>query len=210
MSNAEKIQQWRDEHPGERLTAATLQNIIGTDLSDAELFGADLRDADLYRAYMPGADLRFAKLDDADLYHATLYDADFYGASLYGANMYGADLENADMRGAILYGANLDRAFVRGAALRNNRAGLLTIDGAHPYRAELVPTPYGWVLTIGCWNGTVDELRDLIAKDEGWPEATGEEIEKRRPILEAIADFCDAHIDRHAGLIDDLAKRWNS
>ena len=175
MSNADKIQQWRDEHQGETLTVTTLQNILDTDLR-----GANLRHADLHGANLPGANLR-----DADLRDANLRGADLRFANLYGADLYGADLHN-------------------------NAAGILTVDGAHPYRAELVPTPNGWILTIGCWNGIVDELRALIAQDEGWPEATGENITKRRPILEAIADFCDLHIARHNGLIDDLAKRWNS
>lgn len=210
MSNAEKIQQWRNDHPDETLTAATLQNILDTDLGDIDLSGADLSGADLRGVYMPGTDLRLADLDDADLYDAKLYAADLYRATLLGANLSHADLGGVDLRDARLNSANLLCANLDGAALQNNNAGILTVDGVHPYRAELVPTPKGWGLTIGCWNGTIDELRELIAQDRGWPEATGEDITNRRPVLETIADLCDLHIARHAGLIDDLAKRWNS
>ena len=105
---------------------------------------------------------------------------------------------------------NILNTGLHGANLRNNRAGILTIDGAHPYRAELVPTPNGWVLTIGYWKGSTDELRELIAKYEDEDAHLGEGIGENRPILKAIADFCDAHIAHHAGLIDDLAKRWAS
>ena len=68
-------------------------------------------------------------------------------------------------RGASLHGANL-----RGANLRGARWDGFIIDGLHPYRCML--TPHGWTATIGCWDGTVDDLRELIAGDQ-WPEATG-------------------------------------
>ena len=41
-----------------------------------------------------------------------------------------------------------------------------------------------------------------------WPEAQGEEIARRRPLLEALAVMCDAHITASPGVIEDLAERW--
>ena len=75
-----------------------------------------------------------------------------------------------------------------------------------------IPTPSGptvlihtggaWRLDIGCWQKhTVRELRDLIATDDGWPQATGEECARRRPILAAVADLCDAHIAYHCATL---------
>lgn len=195
MNNAEKIQQWRDEHPNARVTEQVLLDILGI----GSLEHADLTGANLQNAFLSGADLTEANLTDANLREA----------DLWGANLKHANLKHANLWRTSLWRANLRSANLKYANLHNNRAGILTVDGAHPYRVTLVPTLDGWVLVIGCWHGTIDELRALISQDEGWPEATGEEIETRRPILENIAGLCDLHIGRHAGLIDDLAKRWN-
>ena len=146
-----------------------------------DLYGANLRGANLYGVNLYGADLRWT-----DLYGANLYGVNLYGADLYGANLYGADL-----RGANLYGANM----------------LLRLDGLPSGQATLVPTWKGWHLTVGCWSGTVQDLRDLIAGTD-WPEAKGGEQDRRRPGLTLLADLCDDHIARHPNVIDDLAKRW--
>ena len=84
-----------------------------------------------------------------------------------------------------LYGANL-----RGADLHG--AGILHIDGLPSGSATLIPDPDGWVLQIGCWRGTITELREMIARDDGWPEAVGAQIVERRPMLAALADMADA------------------
>ena len=125
----------------------------------ANLSGADLRAADLYGADLYGADLR-----GANLYGADLRGADLYGADLRGANLYGADL-----RGADLYGADL-----RGANLRGARHHLLIVDGLPSGYAVHTSTPDGWWLRVGCWAGTTDQLRTLIATDSDWPEAEGD------------------------------------
>ena len=81
----------------------------------------------------------------------------------------------------------------------------------------LTPTPDGWTLTVGCWPqsagmdvATVADLRALIAGDEGWPEARGEEVARRRPLLAAVADLCDAHAAAHPAVIAKLAERWKA
>ena len=133
--------------------------------AESSLYGANLRGADLR-----GANLRGANLREADL---------------HGANLRGANLREADLRGADLYGANL-----RGADLHG--AGILHIDGLPSGSATLIPDPDGWVLQIGCWRGTITELREMIARDDGWPEAVGAQIVERRPMLAALADMADA------------------
>lgn len=182
MTNAEKIQEWRNTHPDERITAEILRGVLNLDT----LRGADLRGADLWRA-----NLRRANLRDADLQDAVLQDA---------------DLQDADLQDANLRGANL-----RGANLQNNTSGsILQIFGLYEYATCLTPTPVGWQLRVGCWTGTVAGLRDLAALDDGWPEARGEEILRRRPLLYAIADMCDTHIANHPDLIGRLAKKWGN
>ena len=165
--SAEAVHRWRTAHPGETLTANALREAL-----DVSLYWADLREADLR-----GANLSWANLRGANL----------YGADLRGANLYGADLRGARLYGANLYGANLSWASVSHPLLScDTPSGWLT----------LVPLHDHWHLRIGCWTGTTDDLRTLIAGDD-WPQAEGAEQDKRRPVLAAIADLVDAHIAYH-------------
>ena len=146
-------------------------------------------------AYLDGADLDGANLDGANLYGAYLGGANLYGANLDGANLDGADLSRANLRGANLGGANLGGANLYwanlyGANLRG--AGILHVEGLPSGTATLIPEPDGWALQIGCWRGTITELREMIACDDGWPEAVGAQIAERRPMLAALADMADA------------------
>ncbi|WP_341741333.1 pentapeptide repeat-containing protein [Trueperella pyogenes] len=187
MTNAEKIQEWRNTHPAERITAEILRGVLNLDT----LRGADLR--------------------GANLWDANLWDADLQGANLWHADLRNADLQNADLRHAELRHANLRDANLRGANLLNRNSGcILQIVGLYEYATCLTPTPGGWQLHIGCWHGTVASLRKLAAQDDGWPEAKGKEILRRRPLLYAIADMCDTHITNHQGLIEQLAKKWGT
>ena len=143
-----------------------------------------------------GANLWGADLGDADLGDADLGDADLRGANLGDANLRGANLRGADLRGANLGGANLG-----GGMPISTPSG----DG------YLLPTPDGWRINIGCWrNHTLEDLRALIADKTGWPEATGEERERRRPILAAVLTLAEAHTEYHAHLVTTLAKKWST
>ncbi|WP_461004934.1 pentapeptide repeat-containing protein [Trueperella pyogenes] len=202
MMNAKKIQAWRDAHPGGQVTVATLLEVLNLDtLQGANLWGANLRGANLWDANLWGA----------NLWDANLWDANLWDANLRGANLWDADLRGANLWGANLWDANLRGANLRGANLQGNTSGsILQIAGLHPYSAVLTPTPKGWTLRVGCWRGTPATLRELAAQDHGWPEATGEEIVRRRPLLYAIADMCETHIANHQGLIEQLAKKWGN
>ena len=112
----------------------------------------------------------------------------------------GADLRVADLSGADLSGADL----------RSVTGGVLQVTGLHPYQAVMVPTAQGWRMQIGCWRGTVRELRDMIAKDYGWPEARGDQVAARRPLLAALADLCDLHAANHKEALDAVMKRWGN
>ena len=111
--------------------------------------------------------------------------ADLRGAYLRGAYLRGAYLDGADLRGAYLDGADL-----RGAYLR----GLLTASGLPSGDLTLLPTVDGWSLKVGCWTGTPADLREMVSRDDGWPEATGDEVTRRRPGLLAAAALAEAHI----------------
>ena len=148
-------------------------------LRGADLRGANLRGADLYGADLHGANLRGADLRGADLYGANLRRANLYGADLRGANLREANLRWANLRGANLYGATTSWP-------------LLSMSTPSGW-VNLTPVGNDWTLTIGCWTSTVEALRELIA-GEDWPDADEHERLRRRPILSALADLCDAHI----------------
>jgi hypothetical protein len=95
--------------------------------------------------------------------------ADLRGADLYGANLYGADLYGADLRGANLRVANLRGADLRGANLYEATTSWPLLSMSTPSGwVNLTPVGNDWTLTIGCWTGTVEALRELIA-GEDWP-----------------------------------------
>lgn len=138
----------------------------------------------------------------------TLSGANLNGANLRGVNLNGANLSWADLYGTDLYGADL-----RGADL--NRANLfgalhehiMPINAGASGMGALYPQAEGWRVSIGCWrHHTLEDFADLLADRIDWPEAVGEERERRRPLLAAIRATCAAFIaqmpadliDRHA------------
>ena len=133
------------------------------------------------------------------------WGADLRGADLRDANLRDANLRGADLRGANLWGADLWDANLWGA-----NGGILQVTGLHPYQAVMVPTVQGWWLRIGCWQGTTQGLRDLIAKDSGWPEAHGDQITTRRPLLNILADMCDLHAANHKDDLNAVMERWSN
>ena len=171
-------------------TRITIKSRTGLELYAAESaqdVRAAVREAIAAKADLSGADLSGADLSGADLYRA----------NLSGANLSGADLSGADLSGADLYRANLS-----GANL------ILSVTGLPSGHAILTPTPQGWALRVGCWTGTIGGLREMIAKDTGWPEATGDEILKRRPGLELLAALCDDHAKRNQNALDAIIAKW--
>ena len=182
-------------------------NLSSANLSNADLTDAGLSDADLSSADLRGANLTDAGLTDADLSGAGLGSANLAWATLSGANLSGADLTGANLSGADLTDANLTDADLRDANLLGAWWGGLATDGLHRYRCLLTPTPDGWVARIGCWVGTIPELRELIAGDD-WPESDKEERERLRPLLRLWCDLAETHADSRPHAIPDLAKRW--
>ena len=152
----------------------------------ANLTGADLRDADLHGADLTGADLRDADLRWADLYGANLSDADLTGANLTGINLRGANLRWAARAARILH-----------------------LEGLPSGETIFMPTPTGWYLTVGCWEGNLEDFKNLIASDEGWPEARGSEVGRRRPSLQAVAALCEDHMCLYPDILNELADKWH-
>ncbi|MFL0459096.1 pentapeptide repeat-containing protein [Kytococcus sedentarius] len=166
-----------------------------------------LADLDLSRLDLSNAELRWANLRWANLSGADLRGADLRGADLHGADLSRAALGGADLRGAEMTYANLSKTNLRGAHL--SRAWGVALLGEVPSGpAWMVPLPNGtWRLTVGCWDGTTYELRTLIEGDD-WPEAEGDEQDRRRPILTSLADHADNLAAYHDDWLQAVVKRW--
>lgn len=177
-----------------------------SDLSETNLRGTDLSYARLHSTILTHADLACANLRGTILTYADLIYADLSGAVLHQTTMLRADLTGADLRRAYMHGADLTGADLSGTKM----CGLLT-DGLPSGRLTFIPTPDGWYLAIGCWEGTIDTLREMIAKDIGWPEARGKEITTRRPMLEVAAAMCENYAAAHPDALDEVretVERW--
>lgn len=196
-------------------------DLSGLDLSYLDLPYADLRRSNLTRtnfrhSNLSGASFTRAKMNNAYLCGANFYNAYFCEADLGGsiarhANFHGAYLYRTDMRHVKLRHSNLTDVDLHDADLRYASLIGLLASGMPSGNLTFIPTPEGWHLTIGCWEGTTAELRAMIAKDDGWPEAEGEKITARRPMLEAAADMCDAYAAAHTEALAEAkatADRW--
>lgn len=117
------------------------------------------------------------------LRRSNLSGADLHGADLHGADLYGANLYGADLRGANLYGAIHEH--------------IMPINAGASGMGTLYPRADGWHVSIGCWrHHTLEDFADLLADRINWPEAVGEERERRRPLLRAIHATCLVFIDQ--------------
>ena len=116
-----------------------------------------------------------------------------------------ADIRYANLQGANLQVANLQYANLQGA----NIPGLVPLQTPSG-SGWIIPTPAGWIITIGCWRDhTIEDLRDLVEDRTEWPEATGPEREARRPALAAVLALAEANAAYYAHVITDLKVRWS-
>jgi uncharacterized protein YjbI with pentapeptide repeats len=133
--------------------------LIGADLGGANLEGADLTDARLAGARLVGADLEGASLSNAQLAGARLIDADLEGASLSNAQLAGAELIGANLEGADLTGARLAGAKLIGANLRGASLGMADLSGALLLEADLTSAYLAGAKLVGA-NLLGASLRD--------------------------------------------------
>lgn len=112
-------------------------------------------------------------------------------------NLQGANLRFVDLCGADLRGANLYNCIWDGLQITQ-----------FPYgQVILTPTCKGWWMSTGCWDGTPEELKTLISKDEGGIEA---DDQNHLPCsyLETVFALCEVHMADNAKVIDDLKAKW--
>ncbi|MFV0411119.1 MAG: pentapeptide repeat-containing protein [Paracoccus sp. (in: a-proteobacteria)] len=123
--------------------------------------------------------------------------------------MSGADLYAADLHSANLYAANLSGADLSAANLPT-RSTVRDLGETPSGPAFIFPTPDGWRISAGCWLGERDELRKLIAQDEGWPDARDDQVAERGPSLESVLQLADWHVGQHPGYIARLHTKWSA
>lgn len=128
MTNAEKIEEWRKQHPDTILNEAVLLNILGVDslagidLSNAYLSNVYLRKANLQKTNLRNTCLWQANLQSVNLVEANLQDANLQETSLHFANLqktnfFGANLLDSNLQNANLVKANLHHALLKRANL---------------------------------------------------------------------------------------------
>ena len=209
LTNAEKIQIWREQHhPGVRLTEDLLKEILEVDtLRNIDLAGADLYMADLAGADLRGANLRRANLTHADLEWADLGKADLYRASLRAANAHGINLKKANLSKTNLIGSNLYMAELSSAMAFTRRGNTMAFTTLVPGSGYFVPTPTGWEITIGCWKGkTLEDFRAVINGEAEWPEPEWLEQKSHRSTFDALLALFEAHMSMHPDAVSDLAR----
>ena len=142
----------------------------------------------------------------ANLTGADLFGADLRKANLFGADLRGAILSDADLRKANLFGADLRKANLTDASTFRRLGG--TPSGL----VHLYPTPNGWMLRIGCWQGTPDELRAIATDfDREWPSGCDrEEKEERSKALLTVLATANEVMAANAGIIRVLAQTWGT
>jgi hypothetical protein len=204
----EDHKKWLDDDGGKRadLRGANLReadlreaNLRWANLSEADLSEADLREANLRWADLSGADLSEANLRWADMSGANLSEAYLSGADLREANLRWANLSEADLSGADLRGADLREANLCGANLsRANLCcslGSIFSDCCWPGHGEFgrrllaVRIAGDDVYFCGCFLGSLDNLREYIAKGD----------EQYRQSRTVAADFVAARMAEMGG-----------
>jgi uncharacterized protein YjbI with pentapeptide repeats len=119
---------------GADLSDADLRSmsVVGTDLSYAKMSGADLSSSDLSYASLRNSDLSGAALNGATLIGANLYSVDLSGATLDGVELGSANLSGSNLHSAVLSGA-----FLTGADLTASNLNSAALEAANLYRADL-------------------------------------------------------------------------
>lgn len=105
------------------------EHLRGANLTEANVAGADLRHADLRSANLTGANLREAELGSAVLHAATLRSAVLDGATVGRAQFTGAVLDRAELRGVDLRTADLARVSLAGAILDDAKLSRANLAG---------------------------------------------------------------------------------
>lgn len=148
---------------GANLAGAHLKgaNLIYANLRHAYLVGAHLENADLECVNLEGVDLEDADLRKADLSYSNLKEAYLQGTHLEGANLDSVNLKNAHLEGTHLTNAILTQTIsqnIKGQKVISVQVDTSRVNNAISYWKDL------GVWTTGCFQGTLEELQEKVAK----------------------------------------------
>ena len=141
-------------------------NLEGADLEGTRLESADLEDANLRTTNLKNANLRHASLRHANLRHADLSYANLEDARLRHAHLEDASLICANLRYADLEEVRLKDTFltqtisqnIKGQKVISVQVDTSRVNNAISYWKDL------GVWTTGCFQGTLEELQEKVAK----------------------------------------------
>lgn len=191
-------------------------DLRGANLRYANLYGANLIYANLRDVDLTSANLRYANLQYADLTYADLFNADLRYANLYKVSLTNANLEYANLRYANLKqtflgfadlcdieleGANLCGTDLRGVDLSDEDLRYInSLNGIKGYRVISVQMDtsrknnliHYWVeldiVTTGCFQGSLQELKDSVAKTHKNNDVIRKRYEKAIEFIEYMVE----------------------
>lgn len=219
-TNAQKIADWRKANPSTQITESILLEILGletlsgSNLNSSNLSGSNLSGVNLSGSNALWADFTGSNLSGSNLSGSNFSGSTFYCSNLSGTYLRGSKLSWADFTGSNLSRSNLSLTNLTETNLREVNSSGATIPGYIPLKTpsgegDIRATPDGWRVSLGCWqHRTLSELQLIIADKVDWPEARGDEREKRRPFLVAVAALMEAQIAYYPNLIAELEEKW--
>ncbi len=154
-SSVKDWNEWRAENPNEKIDLRSA-DLLGTNLS-----GADLQNADLRRMNLRDVNLSSANLQGADLYRANMNGVNLTDANLKGANLYRVYLGRADMRAADLSNANLQMSLLSQTKIEGASFHKALVHGISTWNLEGIPANQSGLIITADDEAevTVDDLK---------------------------------------------------
>lgn len=195
------------------LTGATLDNVNATGLRAirSDFSSSRIEDSNFQSSTLPESVFARAYVRNTRFVFANLSNTNLEASSFIRCNLGSVRLHMATMIGAELTGSDLYMARTSGTMFTSDHGvGIYAQAGLPSGPVYMFPTSEGWELHVGCWYGSVEELEDLIAGDDGWPEAEGEECYRRRPGLQALVASLRAHQELHLEELSSIQRYWEA
>lgn len=177
-------------------------NLIYANLRHAYLVGAHLENADLECVNLEGVDLEDADLRKADLSYSNLKEAYLQGTHLEGANLDSVNLKNAHLEGTHLTNAILTQTNTQN--IREQNVISVQVNTSRENNTISYWKDLG-VWTTGCFQGTLEELQEKVAKTHKYNPFLRKRYERAIAFILSEAEQDDKKADQRQ-LIDYILK----
>lgn len=195
------------------LTGASMDNVNATGLRAirSDFSSSRIEDSNFQSSTLPGSVFARAYVRNTRFVFANLSNTNLEATSFIRCNLGSVRLHMATMIGAELTGSDLYMARTSGTMFTSDHGvGIYAQAGLPSGPVYMFPTSEGWELHVGCWYGSVNDLEWMISSDEGWPEAEGEECDRRRPGLQALVASLRAHQELYREEHDSIVRYWEA